>query len=134
MGWLGEFAELCLDGVEVRKVAGIVARLGVLDDAFFVDDEGRTLGDSAHGQVLLGVERVVGNVVVLGHVVLVVAEHGEIDAFFLGPSGLGERVVSADTDDRGLEAFVGFEALSDGAEFVGADAGEGHRDEEQEDV
>ena len=103
-----------------------------MDDAAGIDDEGGPFGHASHGEILVGEEAVVGRPVGLGDLVFIVAEEGDADAFLFGPGGLGERVVTADAEDLGAEGFVFVEALGDGTEFVGADAGERYREEEQE--
>jgi len=129
---LVQLGELCLDGFEVRELAGVVVGFGVLDDTVFVDDEGGTFGDAAHGEIQLRGELLVGDAVGLGDFVIVVAGEGDLDAFFLGPGFLREGIVAADADDLGA-GEVG-EAFRDGAEFVGADAGVDHREEQEDDV
>lgn len=47
---------------------------------------------------------------------------------------MGEGVIPRDAEDLAVEISVGTEALRDGTEFLSADAGEGHGDEEEEDV
>ena len=131
---LGEFGEAGLDGVEVGELSGGVVGLGVLDDTGFVDDEGGALWHSSHDEVVVWEEGGVGDVVSGGDVVIVIAEELEGDAFFFGPGFLSEGIVTADPDDGGVEFFVFVDALGDLAEFGGADAGEGHRDEEEEDA
>ena len=127
-----DLAQHFLDRVEVGKVAGAVVDLGVLDDALAIDDEGGAFGDTAHGEVLLGEEGVVSAAVGFGDIVFVVGEEGNLDAFLFGPIGLGEGVVAADPVDFGAEALVVAEAFADGAEFGGADTGEGHGEEEED--
>lgn len=131
---LGEFGEAGLDCVEVGELSGGVVGLGVLDDTGFVDDEGGALWHASHDEVFVREEGGVGDVVCGSDVVIVIAEEFEGDAFFFGPGLLSEGIVTADSDDGGVEFFVFVDALGDLAELGGADAGEGHRDEEEEEV
>ncbi len=131
---LGEFGEAGLDCVEVGELSGGVVGLGVLDDTGFVDDEGGALWHASHDEVFVREEGGVGDVVSCSDVVIVVAKEFEGDAFFFGPGFLSEGIVTADPDDGGVEFFVFVDAFGDLTELGGADAGEGHRDEEEEDV
>lgn len=129
----GEGSEDGLDGSEVGEVAWVFEDLGVLDDAGFIDDEGGAFGDTCLAEIFVREEAVVGDAVGRGGGVVVVAEEGEGDVFFFGPCLLGEGVVAGDGEDAGVEGGEFVEAAGDFAEFLGADAGEGHGDEEEDD-
>jgi hypothetical protein len=66
--------------------------------------------------------------------VFVIAEQRDGDAFFFRPGGLGERVVAGNAEHLGVERLVIRNAGGNIAELGGADAGEGHRHEQQHDV
>jgi hypothetical protein len=108
--------------------------IGEADDALFIDEEGGAFGDAAHNEVGFREELVVGDAVGLGGGVFVVAEEGDGDAFFLCPSVLGEGVVAGDAEDFSVEILVFMNAVGDVAEFGGAYAGEGHGNEEEDDI
>ena len=108
--------------------------MGVLDEAGLIDEEGGTLWHATHDEVFFGEELVVGDAVGFGSLVVVVGEELKGDAFFFGPSGVGEGVVAGDAEDLAVEVGVGSESGGDFAEFFGALPGEGHGDEEEEDV
>ena len=107
---------------------------GILDDAFFIDDEGRTLGHAAHDEVGVGEEAIVSDAIVSGGLVLVVGEEGQLDAFLFRPLSLCEGVVAGNADDGGVKSCIFVELVGHGAEFSGASAGEGHGHEEKNDV
>ncbi len=125
-----EGAEGGFEGIEVGEIFGVIFDIGEADDALFIDEEGGAFGDAAHDEVGFGEELVVGDAVGFGGGVFVVAEEGDGDAFFLCPSVLGEGVVTGDAEDFRVEILVFVDAGGDVAEFRGADAGEGHGDEE----
>lgn len=129
---LAEFGDFGFDGGEVGDGAGAVVRLGVLDDAIGIDDEGGAFGDAGLAEVFLGQEGVVGDVVGFGDAVVVVAEEGDFDVLFFSPGLLSEGVVAADGEDAGVEGGEVIEAAGDFAELFGADAGEGHGHEEKD--
>ena len=85
-------------------------------------EEAGLLGDDAGVLDLEGLDR---------HAVEVGGE-GHADAGGLGPRFLGEGAVDRDRDDVGAQFLVFVEEAGDLAEFVGADAGEGERDEEDD--
>jgi hypothetical protein len=127
----GKLAKLRFDRVEVRKIAGAVAALGILNDAVFVDDEGGTLRDATHVEIFLREEAVVGNVIGFGDFVLVVTEEVDPDALFLFPVLLGERIVAADAEDLRVEVGILGKFACNGTELGRADAGEGHGDKKE---
>lgn len=131
---LSQTFEGLLDSVEVRHVLGMLLGFGILDDAFFIDDEGRALRHATHDEVGVGEEAFVSHVVGRSSLVLVVGEEGQLDAFLLGPLRLRERVVAGDADHGGVELGVFVELVGDGAELGGAASGEGHGNEEKDDV
>ena len=131
---LGKLAELGLDCLEVGEIARAVVDLGVLHDTGLIDQESRPLGNSAHDEVLLGEELIVGNAVSVGGLVIVVRKELKADAFFLGPSGLGKGIVSGDAEDFAVQIGVGSESGGNFAKFLGANAGEGHGDKKEKDV
>ena len=122
------------DRVEVRQIAGAFEDFGVLDGSVAIDDEGRTFRDTAHGEIFLGEETVVGKAVGFGDVVFVVAEKRDRDAFFLGPVALRKGIVAADAKDFRAETFVFAETFAHGAKLRRADAGEGHGEKEEHDL
>lgn len=131
---LGKLAELGLDRLEVGEIAGAVVDLGVLHNTGLIDEESRTLGNSAHDEVLLREELIVGDAVSVGGFVIVVRKELEADAFLLGPSRLGKGIVSGDAEDFAVQVGVGSESCGDFAKFLGANAGEGHGDKKEKDV
>ena len=108
--------------------------IGEADYAFLVDDKGRAFRHPAHDEVGLGEKLLVSDAVCLGGGVLVIAEERDGDAFLLGPSGLGEGVIAGDREDLRVEILVGADAGGNVAQLGGANAGEGHGDEEKDDV
>ena len=126
---LFELGEGGFDGFEVGEVLRGGGLLGVNDVAGLVDDVGGAGGGVANsGEV--GEHDVVG----LGHGLVEIAEDGDGDAFLMGPGFLREGAVDADGVDGGVEAFVGGDAAGDVAQFRGADAGEGEREEEKDSI
>ena len=90
---LGELGKLCLDRLKIWKIAGALVDLGVLNNSGLIDEEGRPLGNSAHDEIFLGQELRVCDPVGFGGLVIVIGKELEGDSLFLGPSGLGKRVV-----------------------------------------
>ena len=121
-----------LDRVEVREVARMVIHLGVLHDSFPIDDEGRTLGNTAHGEILVGEKALVGDSKCLGGLVFVITEERDANSLFLRPGRLCEGIVPTHPKNLGSEFRIVVEALRDGAKLLRADSGEGHRDEQQD--
>lgn len=134
MVFLRKLGELGLDGHEVGEVTGAVIDLGELHEAGFVDEEGGALGHSSHDKVFLGEELIVGDAIGFGGLVVIVRKKLEGDSFFLSPGGLRKGIISGDAVDLAVEVGVGSESGGNFAKFLGADAGEGHGDEEKEDV
>ena len=83
---------------------------------------------------MLREKAVIGDAVSRRDFVVVVAEQRSGDLLFLRPCFLGEGIVAADAEDDGVEAGVIGESLRNRAQFLGADARECHRHEEQNDV
>ena len=105
-----------------------------MHNACFIDDEGGTLGNTTHDEVLLGKELVISCAKSFGGLVIVVGEKLQRDAFLLGPGSLCEGIVAGNTEDLAIEIGILAEAAGDGAKLLGADAGEGHRHEKEKDV
>ena len=131
---LGKPGELCLDGLEVGEIAGAIVDLGVLHDSGFIDEEGGALGHATHDQVFLGEKLIVSNAVGVSRLVVIVRKEFQGNALLLGPSHLREGIVAGDAVDLAVEVGVGSESCGDLTKFLGADAGEGHRDKEKQDV
>lgn len=112
----------------------MILNFGVADDAFLIDHEGGALGHATHDQVRFGEELLVGDTVGLGDFVFVVAEELDGDAFFFRPCRLRERVVAGNPDHLGVEVVVDGDAFGNIAKLGGADAGEGHRHEEKNEI
>lgn len=104
----------------------------MLDGAVFVHDEGGAFGHAAHGEIQLRGELLVGDAVSLRDFVVIVAGESDGDAFLLGPGLLRERIVAADAENGGA-GEIG-KAFRDGAEFVRANAGVDHGEEQEDDV
>ena len=126
--------ESLFDFVEVGEILGVVLDFGILNDAFFIDDEGRAFGDSAHDEVRFRKKLFVSDTVSFCDFVLVVGEEGEGNALFLSPNSLSEGIISRDTDYNGVEAIVFREFFGDCAKLVSADASKGHGNKEEDDV
>ena len=120
-----------LDLGEVRHRGGVALHFGVDDVTSLVRHEDGALGDVEEASLFrddLGVLHLEG---LDGHAVEV-GNEGEGNARLLGPSFLGERGIDGDGDDVGAELLVFFEQASYLAEFVGADAGKGEGNEEDD--
>lgn len=133
-GQLSQLFELCLDSVEVWEVTRAFQGLSVLDNARFIDDEGGALWHATHDQVFGWKEAVVGDAVSGGDFMVVVAQELKGDTFFLSPDFLSEGIVTTDAKNFGVQIIVGVDAFGDLAELCGADACEGHRHEQKQDV
>jgi len=96
----------------------------VLNDSRAVDDE-----NGASGGVSDAGEAFEQHVVGVGGFLVQIGYQREGDVFLFGPSFLGEWAVYTDSNDLCVEAFVVGHSCGEGAEFVGADAGEGERNE-----
>ena len=131
---LSQFFELGLDGGEIGEISRAFQNFGVLDDASFVDDEGGALWHATHDQVFGWQEAVISHAVSGGDLMIVVAEELKGDAFFFSPGFLCKWIVTADADDLGVQGCVGVDALGKLTEFRGADAREGHRDKQKQNV
>jgi len=129
-GFLGLLDGL-LDLGEVRHRARVALDLGMHHEAVLVGHEDGALGDVEQAGLLgdhagvLDLEGLDGDAVEVGG-------EGHADAGGFHPGFLGEGGVDGDGDDIGAELLVFVEQAGDLAEFVGADAREGQRHEEDD--
>lgn len=131
---LGKLAELGLDRLEIREVAGAVIDLCILYDTCLIDEESGPLGNSTHDEVLLGKELIISDAVSFGGLVIIIGKELEADALLFGPGRLREWIVTGNSEDFAIQVGVGSESSGDFTKLLGANAGEGHGDKKKKDV
>lgn len=115
-----------LDEVERGKLERRRRLFGVTDDAFPVDDKGGPCGGCTYAYQI-GKQHVIG----FRNIFVKVARERDRDVLLLSPRFLSERTVHTDGDHLGIKVRVGFESARDIAHFLGANAGESQRKEQQ---
>ena len=112
---------------EVGKLERGGGLLGVFYDPAFIDNDSGSSADGAEPDQV----RQQG-AVLLADFLVQVAEQGNLDLFFVGPSLLGEGRINADTVNGSIQLLVSGEAGGDIAHLFGADAGKGEWEKEKD--
>ncbi len=119
-----------MDLAEIREVSGVIQHLGISDDAVCIDYECGTLGHAFHIEDPLFIQASVG----AGNLFVEITQQGEIKLFRLFEFGQREYGIHRDAQYGSLGIFVLAHVVAGRTYLLGADAGEGLREEHQYDV
>jgi len=119
-----------LNLIEVGEVRGSFEDFRVANNPHFIYDKGGSFGNSVHVEYESIVETAIG----FGNFLIEVTEQGEIQLLVVLIPGQGEERVYADAEHLGVHLVIEGDIIAHAAQLFGAGAGEGLREEKEQDI